>query len=319
MHRLIDINRIPQVRRDGIWRDAVCDSFVRVECRSDGSAGLHGRLESGLLGGLHVARVTSSPQLVERTRETAAQATESFMLMSIQLRGRTLIRQARSEALLTPGCVGFYETSRPFTLSLPSDFDQIVLHVPTDVFERNALGAVDRTAQRIDASNPYARALVALSGQLVSVANSAVSQTTGGLETIAIELMSLAASTLGSDHDEVPDLAQVGPNAIVWRARDLISKHASNRSLDPDKLAARTGVSLRRLQTLFHEQGSSISEEIWDMRLEHARSLLSEDRFRNQSLTEIAFEAGFVDFAHFSRRFKKRYGLAPREYRSGSR
>ena len=127
--------------------------------------------------------------------------------------------------------------------------------------------------------------------------------------------MTLAASTIGSDRGVKSETAPVGRNAIVWRARDLISRHACDRSFGPDQLAAHSGVSLRRLQTVFHKQGTSIAETIWEMRLEHARSFLSEDRCRDRTITEIAFESGFSDFAHFSRRFKKRFGLSPRDFR----
>jgi AraC-like DNA-binding protein len=127
--------------------------------------------------------------------------------------------------------------------------------------------------------------------------------------------MTLAAGTIGSDRNVESEIAPVGPNAIVWRARDLISRHACDRNFGPNQLAARSGVSLRQLQTVFHKQGSSIAETIWEMRLEHARSFLSEDRCRDRTITEVAFEPGFNDFAHFSRRFKKRFGLSPRDFR----
>ena len=115
MTALLSINTLPQPRREAAWRDAVCDTFVRLECTPERSAPMHGRIEAGLLGNLHVARVTSSPQHVERTRERAAQDDQAFVLLSLQYRGRTVVRQAGNEAVLTPGCIAFYDTARPYT------------------------------------------------------------------------------------------------------------------------------------------------------------------------------------------------------------
>jgi hypothetical protein len=180
MHRVVDINSIPHARRDSVWRDAVCDAFVGLECTRETSTILHGRIESGQLGDLHVARVTSSPQFVERTRQRAAQAGAAFILMSIQLRGRTFIRQAEREAQLTPGCVAFYDTSRPYSLTLRTDFEQVVLHVPIDFLAQKMPGVMDCTTQCISASNPSARALVALAHQLVSLSTSPASRIADG-------------------------------------------------------------------------------------------------------------------------------------------
>ena len=181
MAHVFSVDNIAVPQRIGAWRDAVCDTFVRLECEPDRRAPMRGRLESGTLGDLHVARVQSSPQRVERTRDGAAQADEAFVLMSVQLRGRTVVQQGNSQAVLTPGCLAFYDTTRPYTLNLPNDFDQIVLHLPHDTLRRKVPGGLDHMAQCISAANPFAQAIMALAPQLlhmVSAARPAMAQRT---------------------------------------------------------------------------------------------------------------------------------------------
>jgi AraC family transcriptional regulator, positive regulator of tynA and feaB len=88
--------------------------------------------------------------------------------------------------------------------------------------------------------------------------------------------------------------------------------------LDPPQLAAAMGVSLRRLQELFHERGRHISDYIWERRLEAAARRLADPACAHLSIGMLAYGCGFASQAHFARRFKARHGLAPREYRIAS-
>jgi AraC-like DNA-binding protein len=320
MTTVFSVDNLAVPQRVGAWRDAVCETFVRLECEPDRRAPMRGRLESGTLGDLHVARVQSSPQRVERTRERASQAGEAFVLLSVQLRGRTVVQQGGSQAVLTPGCLAFYDTTRPYTLNLPNDFDQIVLHLPHDTLHRKVPGGLDHMAQCISAANPFAQAIMALAPQLlhmVSTARPAIAQRTCDA---AVELMALAMDSLAthpSVHDDAPAQVQgASADALVWRTRELISRQLDDAALTPARLASQAHVSLRRLQEVFKVQGTTLTSSIWDMRLDFARGLLVSSVSQRESVSTIAFRAGFSDLAHFSRRFKQRYGASPSEYRA---
>ncbi len=320
MAHIFSVDNIALPQRVAAWRDAVCDTFVRLECEPDRRAPMRGRLEAGTLGDLHVARVQSSPQRVERTREHAAQADEAFVLLSVQLRGRTLMQQGDSQAVLTPGCLAFYDTTRHYTLTLPNDFDQIVLHLPHDTLHRKVPGGLDHMAQCISAANPFAQAIIALAPQLLQMVNAprpAMAQRTCDA---AVELMALAMDSLAthaSVHVDAPVQVQgASADALVWRTRELISRQLDDAALTPTRLASQAHVSLRRLQEVFKVQGTTLTDSIWDMRLDFARGLLVSGAGQRESVSTIAYRAGFSDLAHFSRRFKQRYGASPSEYRT---
>ncbi len=61
----------------------------------------------------------------------------------------------------------------------------------------------------------------------------------------------------------------------------------------------------------FH-YGCSINKYLLGLRLELARNLLMTGEM---SLSDIAAETGFCDQGHFSKKFKRTYGLSPGEYR----
>jgi AraC-like DNA-binding protein len=313
------IDNLPAARRESAWRDAVCEAFVRLECTPDRRAPMHGRLEAGALGDLHVARVVSSPQRVERTRERAAQDGEPFILMSVQLRGRTIVRQGGSEADLTPGCIAFYDTARPYTLLLPGDFDQIVLHLPRELIQASVPRGLDHMARRLSASDPFAQTILALAPQLLRMLGSARQDMAQRTAAAAMELIALALDSLDAPTHGSPSGAS-GPaaDALVWRTRELIGQQLDDTALSPTRLAHQVHVSLRRLQEVFQNQGTTLSDCIWDARLEYARGLLTNPVNGRESISTVAYRAGFSDVAHFSRRFKQEFGVSPSEYRAGS-
>jgi len=79
--------------------------------------------------------------------------------------------------------------------------------------------------------------------------------------------------------------------------------------LDPDfgpaEVASQAGISLRYVQKLFTERGTTCSEFIYSHRLDHAAHLLHRRALTGtgQPLSEIAYACGFRDYVHFTRRF----------------
>lgn len=69
-------------------------------------------------------------------------------------------------------------------------------------------------------------------------------------------------------------------------------------------------VQLNRLTRKY--MGCTVSEYIMKTKLERAAIYLKET---NESITNIAFNLGFFDSAHFSNKFKKYFGYTPLEYR----
>lgn len=320
MTAVLSIDSLPAARRASVWRDAVCSTFVRLDCSPDRHAPLHGRIEARVWGDLHVARVVSSPQFVQRNAALAASADEAYVLLSVQLRGRTIVQQGGAQAELIPGSLAFYDTTRPYTLTLPGDFDQIVLHLPHAALERAVPGGLDRMAHRIEPGNPFAQALVAVAPQLLQLSAAARPGLAERTAAAARELMALALESLAQpEASDARPAATAGAlaSSLVWRARDAISRRLADPRLTPAAVAAEVGVSLRRLQEAFQQQGCTPADCIWEMRLELARSMLA--GAAEVSIGTVAHRAGFLDAAHFSRRFRLRFGLSPRAYRLTAR
>lgn len=87
-------------------------------------------------------------------------------------------------------------------------------------------------------------------------------------------------------------------------------ENAIEEPLERVDLAARAGVSLRQLERLSKAHiGASVAETYLAIRLDRAMEML---RSTGMPVTEVAVASGFCSPAHFSRRFKARFGTPPR-------
>ncbi len=112
-------------------------------------------------------------------------------------------------------------------------------------------------------------------------------------------------------------LLQGSPHAVLRdRVMVEIDKYSSDFQLDPARLAREAGVSLRHLQAVFSEAGTSVAGEIRRDRARIARSTLQDARFDELSIEEVAKQSGFGSSVSMRRALEEIYNLNPRELRN---
>jgi AraC family transcriptional regulator, positive regulator of tynA and feaB len=97
-----------------------------------------------------------------------------------------------------------------------------------------------------------------------------------------------------------------------------IDSHFLEADLTARRIAERSGVSTRYVQLMFAEMGTTPSSYIRSRRLDHAAQLLTRTR-RDAAITAIAFDSGFNDLSTFCRVFRRKFGIAPGDYRAEAR
>jgi AraC family transcriptional activator of tynA and feaB len=106
---------------------------------------------------------------------------------------------------------------------------------------------------------------------------------------------------------------------LFTRIRGIVKDRFDDPDFGPRKLAAETGISVRYVQKLFTERGSTFSQFIYSLRLDHAARLLHRRALLGicQPLSEIAYACGFNDYTHFARKFRHRFGFSPGTHPGG--
>lgn len=105
-------------------------------------------------------------------------------------------------------------------------------------------------------------------------------------------------------------------DARVASALAVINQRLHERALCPTAVAAAVALSRRRLDELFvRALGATIAARIAEVRLERAAELLATTGTQRR-IGEVALAVGYDDAGHFSRAFKARFRVLPKEYRA---
>lgn len=126
-----------------------------------------------------------------------------------------------------------------------------------------------------------------------------------GAEEIVLDLLAGLTRVDGLGHETAPP-------AWLARVREMLHERYAE-ALRVTDLADEAGVHPVHLARVFrHHVGCTIGDYVRDLRVERACAALAEP---SRSLSAIAFETGFADQAHFTRRFKQVTGFTPGRYR----
>lgn len=101
----------------------------------------------------------------------------------------------------------------------------------------------------------------------------------------------------------------------VAAIRQCINQNFPSLDLNAKMVADSCGISLRYLCHVLRKNDLSFSRLVWERRMSAAEEWLADEKMQHNSIGVISYLAGFKSSAHFSRMFKARHGLAPREYR----
>jgi AraC-like DNA-binding protein len=101
-----------------------------------------------------------------------------------------------------------------------------------------------------------------------------------------------------------------GLQAFRARAESYIRANLQDRSLDVAKIAQRLGCSTRYVHLAFAQGGVTAARYIWSSRLAQCQRAIMEIP-AHSNLKQVALTWGFSSGAHFSRSFKRAFGIAP--------
>jgi len=102
-------------------------------------------------------------------------------------------------------------------------------------------------------------------------------------------------------------------NSTVFMIKDYISRNYSNDSLSVKDISEHVFLSSSYVCTLFKsETGQTLNQYLTDYRIEKAKKLLQDPRYK---ITDISEKVGYTDGNYFGKTFKRTIGLSPSEYR----
>jgi AraC-like DNA-binding protein len=316
MVTLIDTDLLsPSERRPagvGARLEAAIGSRVRFPGRRPPT---HARMDVWDLGGLTVTRADLTGELeLKQSARQARQDAEPLLSFAVQEVGTALQDHLDGRSVVPVGGLTLTDVTSPYeyrwsgrgvcrSLQLPVSR----LGLPVDVL-RQAL--------------PQAR-----HSPLYGLVSAHLEHVTLDAERLVAEPMvhSLASATVDLTRALLVSAAGTGratedalAETMLSQVRSHVRQHLTEPDLDARSVAAALSISVRQLYRVCAAGGFSLEQWVIDQRLEGARAELADPGSHGRSIAAVARRWGFTDPSYFSRRFRRAFGVSPRDWRQAA-
>lgn len=122
-------------------------------------------------------------------------------------------------------------------------------------------------------------------------------------------LRNLGRQGMATDLPDLHESLHAGRRAAALRFMEL---HAHRHDLDAAAIAQGAGCSRTRLYEAFAEQEQTVMDVLREIRLQRAQSLI--EQTEQLHVGALAWRCGFASPSGFSKLFRARFGLTPREW-----
>lgn len=257
-------------------------------------------------------RVPQPKHLYERQRDMAYHFKPELF---VQTGGATLFRCPEEELLvrapeicIMPMGVPHHETVE----NLDTPFENVVVcfysKTVTVHLARADESMTPRATDIFFYQTPYFSDLVSMLNLSAGLFHSTLPDSKLGLQGVMMGVFSLLLNMIATEDGSASVESQ-----RVYRCQWLIRNHLQDPELSVQWLADSLGCSSNYLSKLFHDElGEKVTNYIMRIRLDNALFAL---RDTTLSVKEIALACGFRDPNYFSRVFRQRYEMTPKDYR----
>jgi AraC family transcriptional activator of tynA and feaB len=226
-----------------------------------------------------------------------------YVKILFQTYGVSYFEQSGRRIELLPGDCLAYDVSCPHTIISPSLTRHEVVIVPAELLLERGFQSAKMPACKFSSRTGTGRIAHDFVHAAFGEAPTLVPCTATGVADTLIDLLLLPLREVGAAYD------RGGPAMLYLRAQIFIREHLRDPDLSIDQISAALGCTKRYLHMIFSERGLTVSDYIWQTRLQHCRQELEAQG--GKTITDVAFSWGFSSSSHFSRVFRKYFGIAP--------
>ena len=291
------------------WREAIIQRRFGLECRLHRGQPFRATLRAWDLGSVKLAQMTLGGHSVLSESKIAPRFDHSHLFLKMVCTGRVNFQQAGGDFTLRGGEMLLVDPVRPFTESFSAPTELILLMLPKRELRERGIVLEDALATTQLVSGPESSTLWHL---LVNIARHSAAATPELRARLGDQVLDLADFLV--DCSASYDRSRTSA-ATCTRIKCYVRQHLGDPTLNTAAIAAAVRVSPRSINRLLAAEGSSLMHYLWDCRLQQAQTLLLSGRLPKLRIEEIAWRCGFSDPTHFSRSFKSRYGVPPRQFR----
>jgi AraC family transcriptional activator of tynA and feaB len=285
------------------WTDALTELCGHFDVDTLGASSLEGQVNYTTVSRLKLCQIEVSQHRIAHPVSRVKAGEHPFVKILFQTYGISHFEQNGRRFDLMPGDCLTYDVSCPHTIISPSLTRHEVVIVPTQLLQERGFHSTKLPACKLSARTGTGRIAHDFMHAAFGEAPKLSPHIAIGVADTLIDLLLLPLREAGTAFD------RGGPVMLYERAQAFIHKHLRNPDLSIDQISTELGCTKRYLHMLFSDRGMTVSDYIWQARLQNCRQDLEAQGGR--TITDVAFSWGFSSSSHFSRVFRKYFGIAP--------
>jgi AraC-like DNA-binding protein len=298
------------------WNDLTSDILPEHCATAADPKVFCGRVRRVDLGAIRMAEISASASVVCRTRSHIAHALEQPYVLRLLLSGELQGSQDGIEIIQRPGDFALYDSSRPYRLTLRGDTALLSIRIPES-----------RLLQHIPCPESVTSLVVSGNSDAGMLTSGFLREFWSGagriiLSNAAPRIADIALQLIASSYALLPLKRLERTSYVALHRLEIITyieEHLRDPALTPTKVSNALRLSPGYAHRIFSDGKESIGRYILRRRLECCREALVDPLQSGRTITHIAFGFGFASSAHFSRVFRERYGMTPREFREADK
>lgn len=297
---------IPHDQRNAAWADKVGAELFPVSTDPIDDRPFEASLGVTELGGLTLLELAGSAHRIRPDGPAGGPDDDGLLVLNAQLTGRSVAHAHTQSVTVAAGHLALLAGSWPTAVELPEGFEQLILKIPSELLAPR-LACPQEALGRTIAGDGCAGLFLNTLGYL---ARNGARLDRQARSLVAGQLLDLLTVTFG----QVSTPGRRG-RLLLQAALDETVRRLGDSELDITQIAGHVHVSVRYLQRLLAEQGTTFGRWTAQQRIVRCRADFDADPDRQTATAVIAARWGFVDRSHFSRVFSAHTGVSPRQYR----
>ncbi|MFJ3522706.1 helix-turn-helix domain-containing protein [Pseudomonas sp. NPDC090203] len=298
-------NSLAAKDRFAYWADVVSSQH----CVSDSAATQNGPFDAHLaihsVGCIRVSEIRSAALTYRRNSRNLSEAPSDSYLFAYMQEGKGNLEQAGRRVVQKAGEMVLYDTARNFDFDFPDDYRMIIMNIPRKQLLCRLPEAERMTAMKLGSSSMMGSLL---SSMILSSVDLIVPDNLSAAAKVSSSFIDILAAAMECEFGDAKGLTNRHSDLLA-KAKNHMMAHIDDPDMDMDSISSVLGASSRTLSRLFAAEGTTAMQWLWQQRLAMSYTALTEGRAR--LIAEVAVSNGFSNFSHFSRAFKKQYGVPP--------
>jgi len=285
------------------WTAALTDLCGYFDIDPLAASSFEARVNHTSVSRLKLCQIEASQHRIAHTPSRARLSEHPFVKILFQTHGISYFEQNGRRIEIAPGDCLAYDVSCPHSIVSPAFTRHEVVIVPKELLQERGFRLSKMSACKLSARTGTGRIAYDFVHAAFDEATKLSPYNANGVADSLIDLLLLPLREADTMFD------RAGPEAMYVRAQAFIREHLRDPDLSIEQISAALGCTKRYLHMLFSDRGMTVSDYMWHARLQNCRHELETQA--GKTITDVAFSWGFSSSSHFSRVFRKYFGVVP--------